>query len=286
MNAKKRILRTDDIFFSSWFSMFHSEFYAMANIKQDGWLTRSIKRNEKVQLLFVFELFKMAAMTSASPVQLQLQTVFGVRSKLESSLFFADEQTVIYPAGNQFILGNVETKGQRIFRCPELEHIDWLLVHNNAALIAVVATGLNPEKQNTTTISFYDLFTTVGKRKRMFELRDTPMTIVSMAFSHDARHLAILECGNREYTLSLWLWQRSRLLASIKLGAAESVTVLSQILFHPTDHNLLSVIGRRYARFIRHLDGNLRIQPTAAKLDQCDFISHGTESKFSRTLPF
>jgi hypothetical protein len=216
----------------------------------------------------------MATLNSASPVQLQIQNIFGVRSKLESSLFFIDEHTVIYPAGNQFILANVETKSQRIFRCNELEHVDCMLVHSGAALIAVVATGMNPDKEST-TISFYDLHTLIGKRKRMFELRDTPMTITSMAFSHDAKHLAILDSGNREYTLSLWLWQKSRLLASVKLGQAEGVTVLSQVLFHPTDNNLLSVIGRRFSRFIRHLDGNLRIQPSSAKLDQYDFISHG-----------
>jgi len=219
----------------------------------------------------------MATLNSASPVQLQLQTIFGVRSKLDACLFFSDEHTVIYPAGNQFILANVETKSQRIFRCNELEHIDWIMVHGGAALIAIVATGMNPDKQNT-TISFYDIHSTLGKRKRMFELRDSPMTIVSMAFSHDAKHLAILESGNREYTLSLWLWQKSRLLATLKLGQAESVTVLSQVLFHPTDHNLLSVIGRRYCRFIRHLEGNLRIQPSSAKLDQYDFISHGKKN--------
>jgi hypothetical protein len=224
----------------------------------------------------------MATLNSASPVQLQVQNIFGVRSKLESSLFFSDEHTVIYPAGNQFVLANVETKSQRIFRCNELEHIDWILVHSGAAVIAVVATGMNPDKENT-TISFYDLHTIIGKRKRMFELRDTPMTITSMAFSHDAKHLAILDCGNREYTLTLWLWQKSRVLASVKLGPAEGVTALSQVLFHPTDNNLLSVIGRRYCRFIRHLDGNLRIQPSSAKLDQYDFISHGIKeinSKF------
>jgi hypothetical protein len=136
---------------------------------------------------------------------------------------------------------------------------------------------MNPDKEST-TISFYDLHTIVGKRKRIFELRDGPMTITSMAFSHDAKHLAVLECGNREYTLSLWLWHKSRLIASLKLGQAEGVTVLSQVLFHPTDNNLLSVIGRRYCRFIRHLDGNLRIQPSSAKLDQYDFIAHGIKT--------
>jgi hypothetical protein len=222
----------------------------------------------------------MATLNSASPVQLQIQTIFGVRSKLDSSLFFPDEHTVIYPAGNQFVLANVETKSQRIFRCNELEHIDSMIVHSGAAVIAVVATGMNPDKQNT-TISFYDLHSTIGKRKRIFELRDSPMVITSMAFSHDAKHLAILEYGNREYTLSIWLWQKSRVVASLKLGAAEGVTVLSQVLFHPTDNNLLSVIGRRYCRFIRHLDGNLRIQPSSAKLDQYDFISHGKKKYIS-----
>lgn len=216
----------------------------------------------------------MATTSLASPVQLQVQTIFGVRSKLESALFFVDEHTVIYPAGNQFILADVETKSQRIFRCNELEHIEWMLVHHGAALIALVATGMNPEKSST-TISFYDLHTQLGKRKRMFELRDGAMTITSIAFSHDAKHLAILERGEKEYTLSLWLWQKSRLLASLKLGAVEGVTVLSQILFHPSDNNLLSIVGRRYCRFIRHLDGNLRLQPSSAKLDQYDFISHG-----------
>lgn len=221
----------------------------------------------------------MATITSASPVQLQVQTIFGVRSKLESALFFVDEHTVIYPAGNQFILADVETKSQRIFRCNELERVEWMLVHHGAALIALVATGMNPEKFST-TISFYDLHTQLGKRKRMFELRDATMTITSMAFSHDAKHLAILERGEREYTLWLWLWQKSRLLASLKLGPAEGVTMLSQILFHPTDNNLLSVVGRRYCRFIRHLDGNLRLQPSFAKLDQYDFISHGKPNRF------
>ncbi|CAF2959691.1 unnamed protein product [Rotaria sp. Silwood2] len=215
----------------------------------------------------------MTTLNSASPVHLQIQTIFGVRSQLESSLFFSDEHTVIYPAGNQFVLANVETKGQRIFRCNELEHIDCIIVHSNAAVIAVVASGMNADKENT-TISFYDLHTTIGKRKRMFELRDGPMTIISMAFSHDAKYLAILECGNREYTLSLWLWQKSRLSASVKLGQAEGVTVLSQVLFHPNDNNLLSIVGRRCCRFIRHLEENLRIQSSSAKLDLYDFISH------------
>jgi hypothetical protein len=221
----------------------------------------------------------MTTLSSASPVQLQIQTVFGVRSKLDSCLFFADEHTVIYPAGNQFILANVETKSQRIFRCNELEHVDWIIVHSGAALIAIVASHVNPDKDNT-TISFYDLHSTTGKRKRMFELSSTPMKITSMAFSHDAKHLAVLENGNREYTLSVWLWQKTRLIASIKLGQAEGVSVLAQVLFHPSDNNLLSVIGRRYCRLIRHLDGNLRIQPSSAKLDQYDFISHGQKKRF------
>ena len=219
----------------------------------------------------------MATPSTVSSVQLQLQTVFGVRSKLDASLFFCDEQTVIYPAGNHFILANVETKSQRIFRCQELEHIDWISVHHEAALIAIVASRSSAEKQ-ATTISFYDLHTTVGKRKRVFELRDAPMTIVSIAFSHDAKYLAVLDGGHREYTLSLWLWQKSRFIASLKLGHAEGVSVLSQILFHPRDNNLVSIIGRRYCRFVRHLEGNLRIQPSSAKLDQYDFISHGMAS--------
>lgn len=226
------------------------------------------------------------AANSTSPVQLQIQNTFGVRSKLESCLFFVDEHTVIYPSGNQFVLSNVETKSQRIFRCNELEHIEWVLVHSGAALIAIVATGMNSEKKNSTTISFYDLYTTIGKRKRMFELRDSDMAIVSMAFSHDAKHLAVLECGNREYTLTIWLWQKSRIIATLKLGQADGVSVLSQVAFHPTDHNFLSIIGRRYCRLIRHLDGNLRIQPSSAKFDQYDFISHGKNKKVTPSKVF
>ncbi|CAF0950735.1 unnamed protein product [Adineta steineri] len=215
----------------------------------------------------------MSTTNTVSPVTLQVQTIFGVRSKLESSLFFADEHTVIYPAGNQFVLANVETKSQRIFRCHELEHIEAMLVHSDAAIIAVVATAMHGDKEST-TVSFYDLHSTIGKKKRTFTIHDGPTTITSIALSHDAKHFAVLECGNREYTLSIWQWQKSRLLASIKLGQVEGVTVLSQILFDPSDHNYLSIIGRRYCRFARHTEGNIRIQPSSAKLDQYDFISH------------
>ncbi|CAF1646036.1 unnamed protein product, partial [Adineta ricciae] len=190
----------------------------------------------------------MTTASTVSPVALQTQTIFGVRSKLESCLFFADEHNVVYPAGNHYVLANVETKSQRIFRCHELEHIDAMLVHSDAAVVAIVATATNGDKESA-MISFYDIHSNVGKKKRTFEIRDRPTTITSMAFSHDAKHLAILESGNREYTLSLWLWQKSRLLASIRLGQVEGVSVLSQILFDPTDNNYLSVIGRRYCRF-------------------------------------
>ena len=219
-----------------------------------------------------------------SPISLQIQNIFGVRSKLDSCLFFVDEQTVIYPAGNQLILADVETKNQRIFRCPELEYVEWICVQSGAALIAIVSSLNTAEKRNT-MISFYDLHHNLGKRKRMFELRDNAMTIVSMAFSHDAKHLAILDGGYRDYTLSLWSWQKSRQLASMKLGQAEGVSFLSQILFHPTDHNLISIVGRRFSRSARHLDGNLRIQPSSAKLDQYDFKTHG-KSFVSSCLSF
>lgn len=222
----------------------------------------------------------MATTTTAttSPVALQIQSIFGVRSKLESSLFFADEHTILYPAGNQFVLANVETKSQRIFRCNELERIEAMHVHSEAAVVAIIATSMNADKE-TTTISFYDLHSNIGKKKRSFQLRDGPTTITSMAFSHDAKHLAVLESGHREYTLSLWLWQKSRLLGSVKLGQVEGVSVLSQILFDPTDNNYLSVIGRRYCRFVRHTEGNVRIQPSSAKLDQYDFITHGKQQQ-------
>ena len=215
----------------------------------------------------------MTTMSSTSPVQLQIQNIFGVRSKLTSSLFFSDDHTVIYPAGNQFVLVDVETKSQRIFRCNELEHIDTCLVHTGAALLAVVATSMSLDKKQT-TISFYDLHTTIGKRKRMFKLNDTSTKTVSMAFSHDAKHLAILEYQNREYKLSLLLYQKSHLI-STKPVQPDSGIVLSQVLFHPTDPNLISVIGRRYYRLFRYKDADLRMQSSSNKLDQYDFISHG-----------
>ncbi|CAF1591409.1 unnamed protein product, partial [Didymodactylos carnosus] len=137
-----------------------------------------------------------------------------------------------------------------------------------AAITAIVAQG---DKENI-IVAFYDLH--IGRRKRLFEIRNSITSIVSIAFSHDAKYFATLECLNREYTLSLWLWQKSKLIASIKLGAAEGITLLAQILFHPSDNDVISIIGRKYCRLIRQIDGSLRIQPSSSKLENYDFICH------------
>lgn len=229
---------------------------------------------------------------TTSPIQLQLETVFGVRAKLESSLAFADDQTIVYPAGNQFVLVNVEKKDQKIFRCPELEHVESIIVEPQSSTLAIISTRMNPEKNNM-TISFYDLLANFGKRKRMFELAESPINIVSLAISHDAKHLAILDGSESDYTLTIWPWQKSRPIASMKLGQTDGVSVLSEILFHPKDHNLISIIGRRFYRTARHLDAHLRLQTSSAKFDQYFFKSHGkiesidlTDRKINLTLHF
>ena len=222
---------------------------------------------------------------ATSPIQLQVQTVFGVRSKLESSLAFVDEQTIVYPAGNQFVLANVETKSQQVFRCPELEHAEWISVDSGAAVLAIIWSRSTNDKNNI-MISFYDLHTNLGKRKRMFALGPAPMNIVSLAFSHDAKHMAIIDGREGDYTISLWFWQKCRLIASLKPGANDNMSGLTQVLFYPKDNNQMSVIGRRTSRLIRNVDGNLRIIPPSSKLDQYSFTCHCKKSTRKMSIDF
>ncbi|CAF1088957.1 unnamed protein product [Didymodactylos carnosus] len=122
-------------------------------------------------------------MTTLVPITLNIKTVFGVRSSVENGLYFQDDHVIVYPAGNQLIISNVETKGQKNFCCPELENLLYFIVHGGAAITAIVAQG---DKENI-IVAFYDLH--IGRRKRLFEIRNSITSIVSLAFSHDAKQV-------------------------------------------------------------------------------------------------
>ncbi|TPX33526.1 hypothetical protein SmJEL517_g03626 [Synchytrium microbalum] len=169
---------------------------------------------------------------------------FGLSARVKSNIHFADEQTVLYPAGANVILYNVETKAQRFIpvgekrlgvtalavsqskrylavaeRAPALEDVH----HGSSVPVAAgsVIGGVNggantvPEKEATgPALEIWDLHG-LRRRKVMYASEGLSREIITCAFSSDGK-LVVACTGAPDYQLFLWGWEKPRLLATTR----------------------------------------------------------------------
>ena len=143
----------------------------------------------------------------------QIKQVIGLRSNVSNCITYQDEQTIVYPAGANVVVYNIDQKIQKFIPNSEKSSgLTTMCVSQNRRYIAIA------EKINDKPIvTVYDLHTL--RKKKTLNFGETASNeIVTMSFSPDGKHL-ITQTNGPDWSLSYWSWEKAKVMATIKITA-------------------------------------------------------------------
>ncbi|ESO94501.1 hypothetical protein LOTGIDRAFT_118162 [Lottia gigantea] len=181
----------------------------------------------------------------------QSRHIFGVKPTVNSNICYHDEQTIVYPAGANCILYNIDQKTQKFIPgTDKSDGMTCLAVSPNRRYIAIAEKGEKP------TITIYDLHSL--RKKKVLSSPDIQSgEYVSLAFSPDSKYL-VAQGGKPDWTLLYWTWEKSKVMASAKTSNAQNTAEVYQISFNPQDNTQLCVVGNGIFKHFRYSEGNLK----------------------------
>lgn len=135
--------------------------------------------------------------------------VFGYKSDVSNSIWYLDEQTIVYPSGSNCILYNIDQRTQQFIPGTEKSTgMSAFAVSPNRRFVAIAEKGEKP------TISVYDLHS-LRKRKVLTSVDCQSSEYVCIAFSPDSKYL-VAQGGRPDWTMFYWTWEKAKVLATTK----------------------------------------------------------------------
>ncbi|KAI8906392.1 WD40-repeat-containing domain protein, partial [Gorgonomyces haynaldii] len=199
-------------------------------------------------------------------IYLQASYVFGISNDIPDNLFYVEENTILYPAGNNIILFNVEQKLQRFVPIgDQAEGITSIAVSSDRHVFAAAARS-SPKP----IINVYDLHT-FRKRRQLTPIDNiTSREFTSLSFSMDSKYLAA-QCGKPEWTLHFYAWEKGKSIATISTSSVPEKAV-NQISINPYDGTEICVVGQGFINIYRYSEGVLR--PIHVNIPEQNFLCH------------
>nr|XP_046236343.1 cilia- and flagella-associated protein 57 isoform X2 [Scatophagus argus] len=196
----------------------------------------------------------------------QSHFIFGLRTGVSNNLCFFDEQTVVFPSGNNCVCYNTVQRCQRFIPGSEKSQgMRALAISANCRYLAVSECG---EKA---TITVFDLQHEQGRKRKVLTAGDTSvLEFVCMAFSPDSKYL-IGQSGAPEWTLIFWLWEKHKVLATVK--TSNSNNPVTKVSFNPYNNMQLCVSGTGVFKLFRYSEGALK-QSSFPKVESINFLCH------------
>ncbi|TRY85109.1 hypothetical protein DNTS_023049 [Danionella cerebrum] len=191
--------------------------------------------------------------------------VFGLRAAVKNNLLFLDEQTIIFPCGNNCVRYNIDTKQQKFIPGTERSQgMQALALSADRRYLAV------SERVEKATISVVDLHQEQNRRRRVLTGGENPVEeFVCMAFSPDSKFL-IGQAGGPDWTLFLWMWEKKKVLATVKTSNSGPV---HQVSFNPQDNTQICVAGSGVFKIFSYAAESLK-QLKTFKTDSHNFLCH------------
>ncbi|CAL8326715.1 unnamed protein product [Arctogadus glacialis] len=185
----------------------------------------------------------------------QSNFIFGLRKGVTNNLCFLDDQTVVFPSGNNCIRYNIDQKWQKFIPGTERSlGLQAMALSANRRYLAVSESGEKP------TITVYDLTHEQGRKRKLLTAGDSPAgEFLCMAFSPNSKYL-VGQSGGPTWTLVLWLWERQKVLATVSSSDGDPV---SQVSFNPLDDTQLCVSGPGLVCLLNYREGVLKRQSPA-----------------------
>lgn len=206
--------------------------------------------------------------------------IFGLRQNVANAPLFQDEHTLLLPAAGQIIKYRLDGLPQKFVQPNQANRdqvhdsmlVTALALSANRRYLAVSETNLTQQNAQPHII-IYDLANDSAKTKKMltmppeFSFRD----IVSLDFSPDGKFL-IAQGAAPDWTLCMWLWEKSKLLSTIK-STNPAGNPVTQISFNPNDNTQICVTGQHVFKYLRYTEGHLK-QHGTQKVDPKNYTSH------------
>ncbi|GFR57789.1 cilia- and flagella-associated protein 57-like [Elysia marginata] len=182
----------------------------------------------------------------------QARHIFGLKPGVSGNICYHDEQTIVYPAGSNCILYNIDQKVQRFIPgTDKSEGMTALAVSPNRRYVAIAEKGEKP------TITIYDLHS-LRKKKVLSSPEVQSGEYISLAFSPDSKYL-VAQGGKPDWTLLYWTWEKSKVMATAKTSNPQNPnSEVYQVSFNPQDNTQLCVVGNTVFRHFRYSEGNLK----------------------------
>uniref|UniRef100_A0A3P8WGP1 Cilia and flagella associated protein 57 n=1 Tax=Cynoglossus semilaevis TaxID=244447 RepID=A0A3P8WGP1_CYNSE len=202
-------------------------------------------------------------MTTVGP---QSHFMFGLRTGVSNNVCFSDEQTLVFPAGNNCVCYNTVQRCQRFIPGSERSlGMHALAISANRRYLAV------SERVDKATITVFDLQHEQGRKRKVVTAGEIPVErFVCMAFSSDSKYL-IGQAADPEWTLVLWLWEKQKILASVKTSTSNNP--VSQVSFNPYNNMQLCVSGAGMFKLFHYAEGTLK-QSSFPKVETINFLCH------------
>lgn len=151
-------------------------------------------------------------MTGATAT-VHLNYSFGLTEGVSQCAGYVDEQTVIYPAGNNLVLFNTDQRVQRFlpFRQDGGEGATALAVSSNRRFAAVAE-----KHEQKPIVVIFDL--QAMRRRKILTCSEVTASegYVSIAFSPDSKYL-VAQGGGPDWVLVYWQWEKAKVMAYTKI---------------------------------------------------------------------
>ncbi|XP_064153500.1 cilia- and flagella-associated protein 57-like isoform X1 [Anguilla rostrata] len=202
----------------------------------------------------------MSAVASAQP-----HFVFGTQARVPNSLAYFDEQTIIFPSGNNCVFYDTHRKCQRFVTATEKSQgLQALAISPDRLYLAV------SERGEKSTVTVYELQQDYMRKRKVLSGEGLLQVFVCMAFSHDSQYL-IGQSGEPDWTLFLWIWQKNKLIPTIKTGGPTSP--ICKVSFNPQDNTQVFVCGHGVFKFFSYVEGTLK-QTNSKRQEPHHYLSY------------
>ncbi|XP_075280835.1 cilia- and flagella-associated protein 57 isoform X3 [Opisthocomus hoazin] len=202
------------------------------------------------------------AAAAAQPV-----AVFGCRPRVAGGVCFLEDRVVLHAAGAGCLRLHLEQKWRQFIPGTERSRgVRALAVSPNRRYLAVSeAVAERP------VLTVYELSSVPARRRRTLDAAELPaQEAVSLAFSADCRYLAAA-AAPPEGHLAVWLWEKQRLMAALRLQAPGSG--VCQVSFGPQDNAQVCITGNGFFKLFKYSEGTLK-QMNLQKGEPQNYLCH------------
>ncbi|KAM4640524.1 cilia- and flagella-associated protein 57 [Discoglossus pictus] len=202
-----------------------------------------------------------------SVIVAQSHYIFGLQYRVGNNICYFDEQTIIFPSGNNCIKYNVDQKWQKFIPGSERSQgMQALAISPNRRYLAMAERG-----SDKATITIYELASTPFKKRKVLSSPDfTAREFVSIAFSPDSKYL-VAQTGSPEWSIVFWMWEKQKVMATVKTDSQNNP--IYQVSFSPHDNTQICATGQGVFKLFRYVEGNLK-QINFQKVEAQNFLCH------------